>query len=317
MPSLQHAFDAFWANSPGPGGVGLATRYASAWGHVARAFRGSSDVLGYDLFNEPWPGTDWQPCATAAGCPDFDRRLGAAQGAAISAIRSADPRHLVFYEPNVTFNFANPTLLPDLRDSRLAMSFHDYCAAATGCAKTERKVLSNARRRAAATGDALLLTEFGAVDDLAALRRMAGEADASAMGWTEWAYCGCDDPTGAVPPSDEALVLDPARPPRGANLKAAKLGALERPHPMAIAGTPRAYRFDVKRRRFTFTYDTRRAGGGRFGAAARTLVWLPRAVRARRHRVVVRGARVVSRPGAQVLVLAARAGARRVSLRVS
>jgi endoglycosylceramidase len=315
MPSLQHAFDAFWTNSPGPGGVGLATRYASAWGHVARAFRGSADVLGYDLFNEPWPGTNWQPCATAAGCPDFDRRLAAVERASIAAIRAADDRHLVFYEPNVTFNFAQPTHLPDLGDPRLGMSFHDYCSAATGCGPTERRVLANARGHSARTGDALLLTEYGSVDDLTALRRMAGEADGSQMGWTEWAYCGCDDPTGAVPPSNEALVLDPARAPSGGNVKAAKLRALERPHPMAIAGTPRAYRYDVARRRFTLSYATRRPSGrGRFGAGARTTVWLPTR---RRWRVRVAGARVVSRPGARVLVLAAKAGARRVALRVS
>jgi endoglycosylceramidase len=55
MPALQHAYDHFWANSPGPGGVGLETRYAAAWRHVARRFAGLPSVLGYELFNEPFP----------------------------------------------------------------------------------------------------------------------------------------------------------------------------------------------------------------------------------------------------------------------
>ena len=39
MPALQRAFDHFWANDPGPGGVGLQDRYAAAWAHVAARFR--------------------------------------------------------------------------------------------------------------------------------------------------------------------------------------------------------------------------------------------------------------------------------------
>ncbi len=76
-PALQHAFDEFWANAPGPGGVGLADRFAAAWAHVAAAFRRTPSVLGYELFNEPWPGTVWAPCAALAGCPAFDVKLSA------------------------------------------------------------------------------------------------------------------------------------------------------------------------------------------------------------------------------------------------
>ena len=37
--------------------------------------------------------------------------------------------------------------------------------------------------------------------------------------------------------AQQALVLDPAKPPRGANVERAKLALLARPHPEAIAGT--------------------------------------------------------------------------------
>ena len=66
-PALQRSFDHFWANDPGPGGVGLVDRYARAWRHVARRFRASDRVLGYDVLNEPWPGTVWQPCINPEG----------------------------------------------------------------------------------------------------------------------------------------------------------------------------------------------------------------------------------------------------------
>ncbi|MGP0051053.1 MAG: cellulase family glycosylhydrolase [Solirubrobacteraceae bacterium] len=75
--ALQHAFDRFWANSPGPGGVGLQDRYAATWRHVAQRFAGDVSVLGYEIMNEPFPGTDYRPCATTAGCPPFDAQLTA------------------------------------------------------------------------------------------------------------------------------------------------------------------------------------------------------------------------------------------------
>ncbi|MCC6144190.1 MAG: cellulase family glycosylhydrolase [Candidatus Hydrogenedentes bacterium] len=56
-PAVQRAFDHFWANTPGPGGVGIQDRYASAWQHVARRFAGEAFVIGYDLMNEPFMGS--------------------------------------------------------------------------------------------------------------------------------------------------------------------------------------------------------------------------------------------------------------------
>ena len=42
MPALQRALENFWANSPGPGGVGLQDRFAEAWRHVAQRLAGTS-----------------------------------------------------------------------------------------------------------------------------------------------------------------------------------------------------------------------------------------------------------------------------------
>ena len=56
-PALHEALDAFWANAPGPGGVGLQDRFAAMWAHVAGRVAGHPAVLGYDLLNEPAPGS--------------------------------------------------------------------------------------------------------------------------------------------------------------------------------------------------------------------------------------------------------------------
>src|SRR2546423_11461352 len=164
MPALQRAFDHFWNNDPGPGGVGLQDRYAAAWRHVAERFRGNADVLGYELMNEPWPGTTWQPCATPSGCPAFDATLTAFAKRVAAAVRPVDARTLVFYEPPVLFNFGADSGAGPLGDPRAAFSFHDYCLSAgssdqadASCDQFDDMVFGHAAEHTARTGEPGLL----------------------------------------------------------------------------------------------------------------------------------------------------------------
>ena len=43
------------------------------------------------------------------------------------AIRGVDRRKLVWYEPQVIFNYGSNTNLPPLGDRGLGFAFHDYC----------------------------------------------------------------------------------------------------------------------------------------------------------------------------------------------
>ena len=56
-PAVHAALDAFWANAPGPTGVGLQDSFAAMWGHVAERFRGHPALIGYDILNEPTQGS--------------------------------------------------------------------------------------------------------------------------------------------------------------------------------------------------------------------------------------------------------------------
>ncbi len=326
MPALSRAFDHFWANDAGPGVVGLQDRYAAAWRRVAAGFRNKPHVMGYDLMNEPWPGTPWPTCASTAGCPGFD------QGAftdfyrrVIAGIRKADGRSLIWYEPNVLFNFGSDTNLGRLGDPRLGFSFHDYClAAAAGvpgggpaCEASEDMVFQNADEHAGKTGSALLLSEFGATDDLTSLSRTVAAADKHMVPWQEWHYCGCDDPTTSGPGTTQALVLDPAKPPRRANVRQAKLRVLVRPYPQAIAGTPSSFSFDPPTRRFTLRYSKARASGRRCFRRGLTDVFVPKLRYPNGYRVVARGATVVSKPGRQHLILRGNRRSRAVSVTVT
>jgi endoglycosylceramidase len=306
MPALNAAFDHFWANTPGPDGVGLQDHYAAAWRHVAQRFARNPYVLGYDLLNEPWPGSGFIACATPDGCPEFDATLRAFSQRVVAAIRTVDPDTLAFYEPNVLFNSGARSRLGDLGDPHAGLSFHDYCAGTdrAACHLVDDKLFRQAEAQAATGANALLLTEFGATDELEVLDDMADRADRFLIGWQEWAYCGCGDPTTTGPGDVQAVVLDPAKPPRGSNLATGKLDMLSRPYPQVVAGTPTLLRFDRRTRRMELRYRPKGRGT--------TEIALPRRQYPRGYSVRVAGGRVRSKPGARRLVVLAKPGAREV-----
>jgi endoglycosylceramidase len=324
MPALQHAFDHFWANDPGPGGVGLQDRYAAAWRHVAERFHATPNVLGYDLLNEPWPGTAWQQCANPAGCPVFDATMSGFVTRTLAAIRQADPDTLVFYEPNVLFNNGADTHLADTGDAHAAMSFHDYCLTASegnggygNCGTSDDLVFANANKRADSAGDALLLTEFGATDARDVLLGVLERADRAMVGWQEWHYCGCADPTTSGPGDKQAIVRDPSKPPTGDNLVTGTLDTIVRPYPQVVSGTPESWVFDPDKHVFDFAYSTKRADGvGSFPAGSETEVSVPVRQYGNGYAVAVQGGTVTSGGGAQLLRVAGCTGVDRITVNV-
>ena len=317
-PALQRAEDHFWSNSPGPGGVGLQDRYAAAWRHVAQRFRTVPGVLGYELFNEPSAGTLFASCLSATGCAAFESQLTGFDDRVAHAIRTADRRTMIFYEPQVSFNFGVDTQVGPLRAGATGFAFHDYClpVSASGCA-SETQPFVNALHRSATTRDALLLDEFGADPYPGDLARMTGLADSYMIPWIEWAYCGCGDPTTTGSGDQQAFVRNPGLPPSGANLRRPTYPLLVEPFPHLIAGTPLSWSFDRQTSVFTLVYSTARAAGhGRFGAGAVTAVATPGVIYARPYAVHVQGGAILSPRGARTLRIAACRGARRITVTV-
>jgi endoglycosylceramidase len=312
-PALQHALDQFWANAPGPGGVGLQDRYAAAWRHVAQMFRTVPGVLGYEMLNEPSAGTEFGACLN--GCPDFDARLTAFNHRVAKAIRTVDRRTLIFYEPEVGFDFGAATTVGALGEGPDGFAFHDYCLVASpnGC-PSEPRGFTNALAHVAHTHEALLLTEWGSNPYSADLSGMMSLADRHMVPWTEWSFCPCNDPTGATP---DPLVLDPAKPPIGSNVGRLALTTLVEPFPQLISGTPGSWGFERPTGTFTLEYSTTKANGrGRFAGGAITEIATPTLIYARPYAVRVVGGAIVSRRGAPVLRIAACRGARTISVQV-
>ncbi len=323
MPALSHAYDHFWANDPGPGGVGLQDRYAAAWRHVASKFAADPGVLGYDLFNEPWPGSVWPSCANTAGCPAFDANtLTPFTKRMLRRIRKVDGTHLVWYEPNVLFNFGANTSHGDTGDPRTAMSFHVYCLAGLiggpdqTCDELEQTVFDNADAASKRTNDALLLSEYGATNDLTVIRRITDDADRHMVSWQEWHYCECGDPT-TQGPGIQSIVPDAHKAPSGTNVKYRKLRALSRPYPQAIAGRPLSFFYDRADRTFELTYRLGGVGGRRLPRWLRTEIIVPRRHYPNGYTVQATGAEVVSRADARVLRLVREPGARKVHVELT
>ncbi len=323
---LQRAFDNFWANQPVLG-AGLQDHYAAAWRHVARRFRKSRRLLGYNIINEPWPGTAYPTCISTTGCPVFDTQtLEPFSERVIAAIRKADRKTLVWYSPNVLFDFGADSNHGDTGDRRAGFAFNMYCLAGgflpanpvgdLSCSTTYGITLDNAEAQSEQTGDALLMTEYGATNDVSVIKEIVALADREMMSWQQWHYCECDDPTtagGGV----QSVVVDPRDPPRGDNVNRAKLRATARPYPRAVAGTPLGWGFQPGTREFGLAYSARTPKGRRLPRRVKTEIFLPRIHYRRGYRVELEGARRVSRRKARVLKLKRLRGAEQVTVSVS
>lgn len=336
MPALIRAFDHFWANDPGPGGVGLQDRYAAAFRRVAERFRDRDHTMGYDLLNEPWPGTAWPTCLSPLGCPLFDTgTLAPFHERVMDRIREVEPQKLIWYEPNVIFNFGADSSHPATGDASTGFSFHVYCLAGSaggfslfgdlGCPEVDEIVFDNADKQAAQTGDALLLSEFGATNDLALIRRNIEQAEQHMVSWQYWHYCECDDPTTSGT-GVQGVVLDANQPPQGGNLREDKLDVLSRVYPQVVAGTPIAYDFEQQTRRFSLSLSTTGPAGSSFAprtggsvvpaSTPTTEVFIPPRHFPGAYELDVEGGGIASPPRARVARIAACPGRERVSVAV-
>lgn len=307
-PATIRAFDNLWA-----GKDGLWDAYANAWRVVARAFRREPMLLGYDLLNEPWPGSRAAECAQPAGCPSFDRgTLGPFQDAVAAAVRREDRRGIVFYEPHLLFDFGAASWLPrpPAATGPRGLSFHAYClgdqaSAKAACPTEDSLVFGNALATARAMDAVPLFSEFGDTDDLAVIERYLELADANRSSWLYWAYKDWVDVPGGA--GHGSLFADDGNI---ASINQAKATLLSRPYPMAVAGVPGAYAFDPRTGRFTLRYAADPS------VRAPTVVFVPERHYPDGYAVDVVGARVTSRPCSPYLTLATRRRARDVTVAV-
>jgi len=317
-PECSRSFDNLWANREG-----LWDHYRSAWVAVARKWQHQPYLMGYDLINEPWPGTDLASCANPLGCPlHDDQKLQALQSHVLAGIREVDAQNLVWFEPNLVFNSGAKTnlgLLTPLSDANLGLSWHKYCLPAAtlhaqgftdvpACEQYHQIVSDNAEEAILRMGATTLISEFGAADDLADLGQVTRQADTQLTGWQYWHYKGWMDPTSEDPTGFAQSMF--AEDADLGSVKPDKLRILERAYPQYTAGIPLELHFDPADAAFVYRYQVRAAGGP-------TEIYVPRLHYPRGYTVEVSGARVLSATDASQLMLENLPGATEVRVQLA
>jgi endoglycosylceramidase len=189
------------------------------------------------------------------------------------------------------------------------------------CSEVNADIFRGAEEVSRRTGDALLLSEFGAnVRYPDSVVEAVTLADQFMVGWQHWAYATDTRAIGATPPdqlgAEGILVDDPRKPPEGTNVAHDTLDLLVRPYPQAIAGTPVRWEFDPSTRHFEFVYRARSAGNN-LAPRAKTEVVVPRLQYPEGYRAHVKGGRVTSRRDARIVLIKNGSKAPRITLRVN
>ena len=297
-------------------------RVRSRPGRLAGFFRGNPWVLGYDPFNEPFSTSlvtsgdeqfDAQlecfytgtallgapaPGAPAISCPPDDAAVGV-----IPQMLSADPAHLIFYEPDIFGSRGYPNFVGPMNFPSLVLNVHIYCSQRSGktgnptnvgacAAQEERSLTRRSEDRAELSspaqpqGPAWFVSEFGATSNVALLDRLTSEADRSLVGWTYWSWKYYGDPTGSAA---EALVASDGQLRSTARVLAAT-------YPEATAGRPTSLSFDPSSGAFHYAYVPNHSVHAPTVIFVPTQIHYPDGYCAR-----VSGATVVSRSGSQFL----------------
>lgn len=326
-PAQNHAWDKFWSNAAAPDGLGLEDHYALAWQNVAAYFGGNTDIIGYNVMNEPWPGTTWLP--TIINGKFFgEQTLTPMYNQVIAAIRSADPTTAVWVStanPGVDLISAvltgAPIYLGAIDDPNTVIEYHGYGASSVGTSMFDSYVTPRLAKRAMEyaerTGMPVFMGEFGSTSDVRGLTAQAGAANQYQIGWTNWAYTGAGEVTSSGGPRAQSLVYDPSLPPVGDNVNASNLNVLSKPYPQFVSGTPKGWS-TADDGTFQFSYSTARVDGrGDFAAGSRTVISTPPGQFPNGYTVTVTGGQVVSAPNAAQLVIASDTGATTISITVS
>ncbi len=260
QPAVMRSFDNFWDHQ-GPHGD-LQEHYRSMWVAVATRFAAHPGVLGYDLMNEPFPGSEFDPfealtrTTPADGGPSrvFDETvLGPFYQRLIDAIREVDRDSYIFYESRYgAVANGSPCFLPRLDDPRpggrrLAYAPHLYSvsAEASGSYSDDDGTLDawEAERVVDATRMEvpIWLGEFGTAASFDGserfIRSLAEVADRSQIGWAYWSW----DPSG---PTGWALWDSTT----SEDNQMARL--IARPYPRRIVGEPVSWSFSHETGRF-------------------------------------------------------------------
>lgn len=262
-PAVMASFDNFW-NYEGEHSD-LQDHYAGAWGKVVERFKDHPAVIGYDLMNEPSPGSALDAKEFSTTPPDgpaaeFDRTLFTDfYERMIDRLREIDPDGWIFYEPryagpaNGQPSYIEKLVDPRSGDARIGYAPHLYSISMeflrrydVGNDDTLIDWETNRTSEALAQQAPVVLGEWGFDWSWENSPIFMDEANAMAdrmmMGWAYWP--GDPNGWGIWEYGDEGEIVD--RP---------AADAVTRVYPQSVAGIPRSFSYTPDTRRFELSFD--------------------------------------------------------------
>ncbi len=277
QPAVARAFDNFWAYDDGDH-ADLQDHYADAWAAVAERFGDHPAVIGYDVMNEPYPGSDMDIVELSGQAnPNGSLARFAANKLApfyqrvINRIREVDTERWIFFEPHYgTVGLGNPSYLPVLVDprvgeDRLVYAPHLYSLRYEATMRytesdpTVERWERETGNQAALQRSPLLLGEWGldwnGEGSAKYMQDVVEAADRLMAGWAYWSFDGgswsfWQFDTESESPSVEYVV---------------------RAYPQRVAGRPTSFFYDRDSRVFTLSFDSIE------GVTAPTEIYIPAA----------------------------------------
>jgi endoglycosylceramidase len=252
------AFDALYT----PGNR-LHDDFLKFWDVVSHKFANNSNILGYELINEPFFGNIAGDYKKIIPKNSERKYLQPFYDEISNIIRKNDKTRVLFFEP-VPFEVGNTALEHGPGGSGQtnlqAYSYHVYCPFMNSkgtismpkfCQFVDRVQYQSKIKDLKSLGTAGMLTEFGCVNEedssLSDLKYMCSLADSYMQGFVYWNYKPYHDIT-TYNFEAEGLYY-----PDGL-LMAKKVKALSRTYPQQIAGVPISYNFNDETNEFTLLY---------------------------------------------------------------
>ena len=193
--------------------VGSWDALAEYWRFVAKKFANTKNVLGYELINEPWAGDVYNDPKRLLPKYTEKHYLQPLYEYIHNAIREIDDKKIIFFEGLTIDYWENGfTQGPGNVEynDRQALSYHVYCPTQNPKAITEaacddlnRKFFEFRVKDSNRLGTAMILTEFGAMQDIDAdmkqLEHTMQVADEYLQSWMYWQYKYYEDLTTCTP----------------------------------------------------------------------------------------------------------------------
>jgi endoglycosylceramidase len=275
QPAVRAAFDNFWQASGDH--ADLQVHYRAAWMQVVRRFKDHPAVIGYDLMNEPHPGSMIDEAELlglpnpASPSPIFDERyLSPFYQRLIDVIRQEDSQNWIFFEPR----YGAPgngaaTWISDLNDPRegpprLVYYPHLYSIsleASQRYAPDDQSVSDweiERGKELARWEMPMAIGEWGLDRSTENWQGFVADvltmADRMLAGWAYWSY----DPGawGIIEHGEERAETELA-------------DHLIRPYAQVVAGRPTAMSFDAQTKAFSLNFERRQ------GVTGDSLIYIP------------------------------------------